>query len=260
MPEFSAMLRPVHLAVLALLAAHVAAGDPPRVESPNNLTSVDIIERAYEQAGGEEWVNPSSLLMEGYGLFWRGTEEWVRYEPYRMWRVYPDTKSAAHAADGRVRIEALRDGELVFQIAFDGTTTYNQDGPLDDQADSDRWASNFGFGVIRHALDPGYTVTRLPDDSVDGAAAYTVKITDPAGGSTLFRIRQEDFAIVSVGFDTPRGFHERLYSDFFRNEEGGWLQPGRVRLYYDGVKANEIYWTRFEIGKSYPLELFQTGD
>ena len=91
MPEFSAMLRPVHLAVLALLAAHVAAGDPPRVESPDNLTSVDIIERAYEQAGGEEWVNPSSLLMEGYGLFWRGTEEWVRYEPYRMWRVYPDT-------------------------------------------------------------------------------------------------------------------------------------------------------------------------
>ena len=95
---------------------------------------------------------------------------------------------------------------------------------------------------------------------MDGAAAYTVKITDPAGGSTLFRIRQEDFAIVSVGFDTPRGFHERLYSEFFRNEEDGWLQPGRVRLYYDGVKANEIYWTRFEIGKSYPLELFQPGD
>ena len=24
--------------------------------------------------------------------------------------------------------------------------------------------------------------------------------------------------------------------------------------------AGEIYWTRFEIGKSYPLELFQPGD
>ena len=243
-----------------LFSAGIAAGATQPVTAPDNLTARAIIERAYVQAGGDEWVNPTSLMMEGYGLFWRGSEQWVRYEPYRMWRVFPDTKSDAHAADGRVRIEAMQEGNVVFQIAFDGTTTYNQDGPLDDQADSDRWASNFGFGVIRHALDPGYTVTRLPDDSVDGAAAYTVKITDPAGGSTLFRIRQEDFAIVSVGFDTPRGFHERLYSDFFRNEEDGWLQPGRVRLYYDGVKANEIYWTRFEIGKSYPAELFRLGD
>ena len=254
------MPRRVVLAFVALSATNVVLAEPPRVESPDSLTGVDIIERAYEHAGGEEWVNPTSLLMEGYGLFWRGTEEWVRYEPYRMWRVYPDTKAEAHAADGRVRIEAFRDDDVVFQIAFDGTTTYNQDGPLDDQADSDRWASNFGFGVIRHALDPGYTVTRLPDDSVDGAAAYTVKITDPAGSSTLFRVRREDFAIVSVGFDTPRGFHERLYSDFFRNEDEGWLQPGRVRLYYNGVKANEIFWTRFEIGESYPAESFRLGD
>ena len=254
------MHRHVLSVLLAVLATNVAVGDPPRIDLPDDLTAVDIIERAYEHAGGEEWVNPGSLLMEGYGLFWRGTEQWVRYEPYRMWRVYPDTKAAAHAADGRVRIEALKDGDVVFQIAFDGTTTYDQDGPLDDQADSDRWASNFGFGVIRHALDPGYAVTRLPDDSVDGEAAYTVKITDPPGGSTLFRIRKEDFAIVSVAFDTPRGFHERIYSDFFRNEDGGWLQPGRVRLYYDGVKANEIFWTRFETGANYPEHLFRLGE
>ena len=233
---------------------------PPAVTAPDALTAVEIVERAYEHAGGEEWVRPKSLLMEGYGLFWRGSEQFVRYEPYRMWRVYADAKSAAHAADGRVRIEAFRDDAVVFQIAFDGETTYDQNGPLADQADSERWASNFGFGVIRHALDDGYAVSRLPDDYVDGKAAYTVRITDPAGGQTQFRIRQSDFAIVSVGFDTPRGWHERLYSDFFRNEDGGWLQPGRVRLFYDGVKANEIYWTRFETGAPYPDELFRLGD
>ncbi len=251
----------IHMnSLLLLFAATVMSADPAPVVDPDDLTATEIIERAYEHAGGDEWVNPESLLMEGYGLFWRGTEDYVRYEPYRMWRVYPDEKSEAHAADGRVRIEAMKDGAIVFQIAFDGDVTYDQNGPIEGQADSDRWASNFGFGVIRHALDDGYSLTRLPDDYVDGAGTYLIQITDPAGGETVFGIRQADFAIVSVGFDTPRGWHHRTYSDFFRNEEGGWLQPGRVRLYYDGVKANEVYWTRFEINGEYSKDLFQLGD
>ena len=244
----------------AFLVVLTAAAGPAPIAEPDELTAVEIIERAYDHAGGDSWVNPTSLLMEGHGLFWRGSEDYVRYEPYRMWRVYPDVKDDAHAADGRVRIEAFMKGEVVFQLAFDGEVTYNQQGPLEEQADSDRWASNFGFGVIRHALDDGYAVTRLPDDYVDGAAAYTVQVIDPAGGETLFAIRQSDFAIVSVGFDTPRGWHQRIYSEFFRNEDGGWLQPGRVRLYYDGVKANEIYWTSFKTGDSYPKDLFQLGE
>ena len=244
----------------AAFFALLMAGDPPSLPTTDSLTGRDIVERAYEHAGGEAWVNPTSLLMEGFGLFWQGSERYVRYEPYRMWRVYPAVKDAAHAADGRVRIEALRDDEVVFQIAFDGESTYNQNGRLDDAADSERWASNFGFGVIRHALDDGYTVKRLPDDYVDGAAAYRVEVVDPEGDGTLFGIRQEDFAIVSVAFDTPRGWHERIYSNFFRNDDAGWLQPGRVRLYYNGVKANEIYWTRFETGQTYPVELFRLGE
>jgi len=249
--------------VLALLLSLVTAraeGEVPAVAAPDGLGAADIIERAYAHAGGDEWVNPKSLLMEGYGLFWRDSEQYVRYEPYRMWRVYPDVKDAAHAADGRVRIEAFRDGEIVFQIAFDGEKTYDQDGALEDQADSERWASNFGFGVIRHALDDGYSVKRLPDDYVDGAPAYMVQVIDPAGGTTLFGIRKQDFAIVTVGFDTPRGWHQRRYSEFFRNEDGGWLQPGRVRLYYDGIKANEVYWTSFTLGGAYPQGHFRLGE
>ena len=167
---------------------------------------------------------------------------------------------AAHAADGRVRIEAFADGETVFQIAFDGVDTYDQNGPTGETGDSDRWASNFGYGVIRHALDEGYTVDRLPDDYVDGAPAYTVQVNDPAGGETLFNIRQGDFAVVRVGFDTPRGWHERIYSDFYTNEDGGWVQPGRIRLFYDGVKANEIYWTSFKTGETYDDALFRLED
>jgi hypothetical protein len=242
-----------------LLPPALARAEAPPVAAPDTLEAREIIERAYAHAGGDEWVNPQSLLMEGYGLFWRGSEGFVRYEPYRMWRVYPETKDDAHAADGRVRIEALNQGEVVFQIAFDGTQTYDQNGLMTDEADSERWSSNFGFGVIRHALDDGYGLRRGPDDYVDGAPAYTVTIIDPAGGETLFNIRTDDFALLRVGFDTPRGWHERIYSQFYRNEDGGWLQPGRVRLYYDGVKANEIYWTSFSTGEEFPVEMFQLG-
>jgi len=252
-------------ACFALLTSGAALAEAPPVTAPDALTGAQIVATAYEAAGGDAWVNPESLFMEGYGLFWRGSEDFVRYEPYRMWRVYPVSKDAAHAADGRVRIEGMANGEPVFQIAFDGEHTYDQNGRMEEAADSERWASNFGFGVIRHALDDGYGVDRLPDDYVDGAPAYTVQINDPAGGETLFNIRQDDFAVVRVGFTTPRGWHERIYSEFYRNDEGageeaGWLQPGRVRLYYDGVKANEIYWTAFETGGSYDQSLFRLGE
>jgi len=110
--------------------------------------------------------------------------------------------------------------------------------------------------VIRHALDEGYKLTRSADDLVDGQAAYVLQITDPAGGETIFAIRQSDNAIVRVGFDTERGWHERIYSNFFSNPGEAWQQPGRVRLYYNGVKANEVIWTSYKINQNLPDCLF----
>ncbi|MEO1038488.1 MAG: hypothetical protein AAFX09_03005 [Pseudomonadota bacterium] len=236
-------------------SAALADPDAPLTE-PDALTGAEIVARAHEAAGGESWTRPGSLHLTGHAVFWRGGPELVRYDRYQMWRVFDAGKQDAHAADGRVRIQGDIDGETVFLISFDGETTYDINGPLSEAADSDRWSSNFGFGVIRHALDEDYSVDRLGDDYVDGAPAYSVRVNDPAGGATLFRIRQSDFAVVYVGFDTPRGWHERKYSEFYRVEGVDWLQAGRVRLFYDGVKANEIQWTDFTIGDTYPENLF----
>lgn len=243
--------------LIPLLASLALALTPPATTQPDALTGDEIMARAHEAAGGEAWRDPGSLYMEGYGLFWRGGPDFVRYEPYRMWRVYASDKPDARQASGRVRIEALRDGEIVFQLAYDGERSYNQDGPV--EAGTDDWASNFGFGSIRHAFDDGWTTDRLPDDLVDAQPVYTVRLNDPAGGETLFAIRQDDFAIVRVGFDTPRGWHERIYSDFYANTPGGFVQPGRLRLYYNGVKANEVYWTAFTTGETYDDALFRIG-
>ncbi|MEO0981031.1 MAG: hypothetical protein AAFX03_00095 [Pseudomonadota bacterium] len=252
------------LACLAVAAcAHAAPpGDPASIPgampAAAELSAEEIVARAHAAAGGAAWVRPETLRMSGYGIFYRGGAASV-HDRHEMWRVYPTEKGDAHAADGKVRIDSFKDGAPVFQVAFDGATTYTEDGPVAEAADSSRWQANFGFGVIRFALDDGYAVRREGDDLVDGRAAHIVVVTDPAGGETLFAIAADDYAILKVGFDTPRGWHERIYSDFYSKEDVDWAQPGRVRLFYNGVKANEVIWTDFEVDAPIADEIFVLG-
>ena len=218
-------------------------------------SAADILSAAYEVAGGQSWLRPKSLSMSGYGVFYRDGEA-TKYDDYRMWRIYAGEKKDAHVADGKVRIEARKDGAQIFLITFDGEKTYDANGPIEDQSVNERWSSNFGFGAIRHALDEGWTQKRLPDDLIDGRPAYLIELTDPAGGMTRFAIDMETYHVLYVGFDTARGWHERRYSDFFSKPGVQWVQPGRVRLFYNGVKQNEIIWTDFEIDKNFDDALF----
>ena len=219
------------------------------------LSAETILRDAHAAAGGSFWVEPETLSMDGYAVFYRDGQA-SRHERHTMYRVYDRAKSSAHVADGKVRIRSVRDGKAVIDVAYDGETTWTPQG-AQPRSDADaRWASNFGFGVIRHAFDDGYTLSRLPDDLIDGRAAYMVRITDPSGGETQFGIAQDDAAILKVAFDTDRGWHERIYSDFYSNPRESWAQPGRVRLYYDGVKANEVIWTRHDVNADLPDCLF----
>lgn len=251
-----------NLVLIVLLAAFVTGGarasDPDLrglYSTETDLSAAEIIAAAHEAAGGDDWRRPKSLLMSGYAVMYRDGAA-ILYDDYKMWRVYTAVKEDAHVADGKVRIEGKRDGETVFVMAFDGEKTYDANGPVADQSANARWASNFGFGAIRHALDDGWSQKRLPDDLVDGRLAHVVELKDPAGGVTRFAFAQDDHAILYVGFDTPRGWHERRYSNFFTKQDVNWVQPGRVRLYYDGVKQNEVIWTDFNLNAEMDDALF----
>ena len=231
------MLR-VWVGVLFLLLCSPGSG------ADELLAADEIVRRAHKAAGGEEWVRPHTLYLLGNSTFFEGTSA-THMDRHEMWRASESRKESAHQASGKVRIRSSQDGVTRLDLAFDGTTTYVNGVPSDEPSDSRRWASNFGFGVIRHALDPGYSLTRLPDDSVDGSPTFTIRVTDPQGGDTMFGIAQTDYAILKVAFDTPRGWHERIYSDFFSRPESNWKQPGLVRLYYNGIKQNAVRWTTF---------------
>jgi hypothetical protein len=229
---------------------------PAAVQAEPETDGAAIIAAAHEAAGGATFTRPGTLFLEGYNIIRGADGSEVLWDHYAMWRVFGGAKEDAHAANGKVRIEAWSGDELALLLAFDGETTSNQDGPMADQSANAMWSANFGYGAIRNALDEGWSQARRPDRLIDDEPAFMVELTDPSGGKTLFGIRQADDAIVYVGFDTPRGWHERVYSHFFAKPGIDWVQPGRVRLYYDGVKANEAIWTDFEIGRPLPDELF----
>ncbi|MEP3208161.1 MAG: hypothetical protein ABJN95_03175 [Maribacter sp.] len=224
-------------------------------ESHEPLTATQIMQKAHEKAGGAFWQKPKSLTLTGYGIFYPNGAP-VKHETHNMWREFAMTKNEAHKANGKVRIESFRDSIPVFIVTYDGENTYDLSGKQEKSDADNRWASNFGYGAIRHALDDGYTLELVADDTVKTQPAYTLKLIDPNKGETFFGIDKKDFKIVKVAFQTPRGWHHREYSEFFSKKDYSWLQAGHVALFYDGKISNEVFWTDFEVNEDLPHSLF----
>jgi hypothetical protein len=219
------------------------------------LSALAIVERAVQEAGGENWARPKTLQLRGTATFYaqgRAGEKTV-VDNYRMWRIYPSENQAAHTANGKVRFDAFAGDKLFFQIAFDGQQSFSKFSPAaESEREAARWENSFGFGILRFARDPAFTLTRLSDDQIEGHPCYFVRVVDPKQNVTDFGIGHKDFAIRSVAFKTPRGFHQRIYSDFKWHRNPRFRQPTRVRLYYDGAKWTDITWREFHVNA--PIE------
>jgi hypothetical protein len=210
----------------------------------DDLTPEAIVQRAHEAAGGAAWKRPKTLHLTGRATLYRDglAANALVLDHYEMWRVFPAWNDAAHGANGKFRLEGRAGERVVIRQSFDGTDTWDANGKLPPALASREASENYGFGIIRFALDEGFRLVRLPDDQVEGHPSHAVRVIDPTGSETTFWIDRESFAIRKVGFDTPRGWHERIYSDFYRVEPSGFMQPGRVRLYYKGALTNDITW------------------
>lgn len=240
------------LASLFLLLSPVASlGEQP-------LTGDAILLRARDAAGGDEWADARSLMLSGHAVFYgqQGHAPTSSPDDYKMWRIFDPNRQAAHGAEGKVRITIKNQGRLVMDVGYNGAVTWNDKGIVPKEQADAFWASNFGFGIIRHAAKPGFSAQRLPDDAVDGHSAYMVELTDPAGTKSLFGVDKKSFAIRMVGFRTPKGWHVRTYDDFITLQNPRWLQARHVTLYYDGRKANEVFWTSYRVNPQIDSALF----
>lgn len=217
-----------------------------------------VLAMATEAHGGEDWANAKTLVLSGHAIFYAPdrAEPESRADEYRMWRQFDPARTSAHAAEGKVRITARAQGRMLFDVGFDGTTTWTEKGVTPPEEAAKFWASNFGFGIIRHASKPGFRAVRVPDSVVDGHRVWMVRLTDPKGAETLFGVDQQSHAIRYMGFATPRGWHERRYDDFETLAAPRWLQARHVTLTYNGVKQNEVFWTKTEVNVPVDPALF----
>ncbi len=227
--------------------------------APASLDGKAILARATQAAGGSDWANARTLILRGRAVFWgdKGEEPQSSPDTYIMYRAFDPDRQAAHSAEGKLRIIVADRGKLIFTVGYDGQETWDEKGVIPKPEADKYWASNFGFGIIRHAGKSGFAAERLADSNVDGHAAYMVRLIDPQGTVSLFGIDQKSFAIRMVGFSTPRGWHVRTYDKFFRPKTmPRWLQAGKVTLTYNGVKQNDIHWRSAEINEAIAPEVF----
>ncbi len=59
-----------------------------------------------------------------------------------------------------------------------------------------------------------------------------------------------------MAFDSARGFLERIYDDFMRLPDIGWVQARSVTLLYDGIISNTVTWNEARIGEMIDPAIF----
>lgn len=245
--------------LLVLLAMVWLAIVPPVLaEEPAEPGAATIVRNAIAAHGGEVWRDPGTLVLSGEAVFFDPATGAVRSraDDYRMWREFERGRRMAHGAEGKVRIVARSGERLIFEVGYDGEATWTQDGIMPRDAADAFWANNFGFGIIRSALDEGFTLQRAPSRNIGGHSVDLVRVIDPQGQQTLFGFDRESGFIRYLGFDSPRGWHERLYDDFVRLPESGWVQAREVTLLYDGVKNNTVNWREVRVGEAIDAAVF----
>lgn len=240
--------------VLVHLLAPATHGETPA------LSPREIVERAVTAHGGALWLDPGTLELSGSAVFYDPATGAVRStsDDYRMWRTFEQGRTAAHEASGKVRIVARSHDKILFEVGYDGETTWTERGVM-PQAEADAyWANNFGFGIIRSALEDGFALHPAPPREIGGRKTDLVRIVDPKGQQTLFGFDRASGFVTYMAFATPRGFHERLYGDFIRLDNG-WVQARSVTLLYDGIVSNSVYWREARVGAPLDPAIFQRG-
>lgn len=196
---------------LAMLAA--AMGLPASAEESSPRAK---IEPAIAARGGKVWLTPRTLALSGEATFYDRETGAVRSraEDYRMWRAFDPDRARAHEVSGKVRIVAKSGERVLFEIGYDGDTTWTERGIMPKARADECWANNFGFGAVRQALGEGFALHHAPSRDILGRETHLVSIVHPQGAKTLFAFDKASGLITYLAFDTPRGFHERLYADF----------------------------------------------
>lgn len=231
---------------------------PLTFASAQELSPLEIAKKTIEASGGENWRRPKTLQLSGTAtLYFNGQS--YRMTEYKMWRVFPAENNSAHTANGKIRFDAREaDGKTFLQLIFDGKNTSEI---LSDVAKQNeqflRLSNNFGFSIFRFIENPDFKLARLPDDKIDGHPAYFIRLTDAKKSETIFGVDKKTFFIRYAAFQTPMGLQQRFYDDFKWAKGVKFIQPRSLRIFNNGVKTTEVFWSEYKVNQPIPDEVFQ---
>lgn len=220
---------------------------------------MDIIQKIIAAAGGEVWRRPKTLQLVGEAQFtpFGQTDKALFFDTYKMYRVFPQENVEAHTANGKVSFEALYGKELFFQLKFNGKTSNVKLADVaKPYAEHFKWSNNFGFGILRFADSNSFKIEQLVSDEFEAYPSHVIKVTDPKANETYFGVDQKTMHVRMVGFKTSVGWHHRIYSKF-EKATNGFVQPTRIRIYYDGIKWMDINWKKYTINESIDDAIFE---
>lgn len=228
-------------------------------------SAATILKMVTAANGGDTWQQPQTLQLNGTAIWTpfgkTDSTNKIYFDDYAMYRVFPTDNDAARKANGKIRFDARYGDILYMQLIFDSAVSRNF---LSERAKPYQkyfaWSNNFGFSIIRFALRDSFVIQKLTSDQVEGFDCYVVQVTDPKKMVTTFWIDQKTFYIRSVGFVTDLGWHQRIYSNFKKIQLPSnrfFVQPGRLRIYFEGIKWMDIDWQKAKVSEAIADKVFQ---
>lgn len=230
----------------------------PAIISAAGLTPLEIAKKTIAASGGESWRRPQTLQLSGTATLFFNGQTYPMTE-YRMWRVFPAENDSAHTANGKIRFEAREaDGDTFLQLIFDGKSQKETFSDVARQNEQFlRLSNNFGFSIFRFIENPEFSLQRLPDDKIDGHPSYFIKITDAKKSDTIFGIDKKSFFIRYASFQTNLGLQQRYYDDFKWAKGVRFIQPRSLRIFNNGVKTTEVFWSEFKVNEKIADSVFE---
>ncbi len=223
-----------------------------------DLSPLEIAKKTIAASGGENWRRPKTLQLSGTATLYFNGQTYPMSE-YKMWRIFPSENDSAHTANGKIRFDAREiSGTTFLQLIFDGKNTSEI---MSDAAKQNeqflRLSNNFGFSIFRFIENPEFKLARLPDDKIDGYPSYFIKITDAKKSETIFAVDKKTFFIRYASFLTPLGLQQRYYDDFKWVKGVKFIQPRSLRIFNNGLKTTEVFWTSFKVNEPIEDKIFE---
>ncbi|MBS1797696.1 MAG: hypothetical protein JSS81_27990 [Acidobacteria bacterium] len=222
------------------------------------LSPLDIARKTIAAAGGESWRRPATLQLSGTATLYFGDRAY-RMTEYKMWRVFPAENDSAHTANGKIRFDAREaDGKTFLQLIFDGQNVSEIFSDVARQNEQFlRLSNNFGFSIFRFIENPDFKTARLPDDKIDGHPCYFIRLTDARKSDTIFAVDKKTYFIRYAAFQTPMGLQQRFYDDFKWAKGVKFIQPRSLRIYNNGSKTAEVFWSEYRVNEPIPDKIFE---